>query len=103
MLVKLKLLLGITDTAEDNLLNLLLELAEQKILDRVYPFAKGDMPERYQPKQVEIAVYLYNKRGAEGQTSHIEGGIHRVYELADVPESLMRGITPFVGAIHEDS
>ena len=50
-------------------------------------------------KQVEIAVYLYNKRGAEGQIVHNENGINRTYESADVPESLMRGITPYVGVI----
>ena len=56
-----------------------------------------EVPTRYETKQVEIAVYLYNKRGAEGQTSHSENGINRTYESADVPESLMRGITPYVG------
>lgn len=103
MLAKLKLLLGIEGAEEDNLLNLLLDLAEQKILDRVYPYGEGAMPERYQPKQVEIALYLYSKRGAEGQIAHGEGGVNRTYESADVPESLMRGITPFVGTVNANS
>ena len=50
-------------------------------------------------KQIEIAVYLYNKQGAEGQTAHSENGISRTYESADVPESMLRGIAPFVGGI----
>jgi hypothetical protein len=81
------------------LLLYLLELAEQKIIEKLYPFddTKTTIPERYQTKQVEIALFLYNKRGAEGEVSHNENGMNRTYENADVPESLMRGITPYCG------
>lgn len=97
----LKILLGKTDTSEDDLLSLLLTHAGQKVLDRAYPYdaTAAVVPDRYLGKQVEIAVYLYNKRGAEGQTAHSENGINRTYESSDVPESLMRGITPFVGGV----
>ena len=100
-LEQLKSLLGISGTDEDALLLTLLSISAQKILDRVYPYdpTVTEVPARYETKQVEIAVYLYNKRGAEGQTAHNENGINRTYESADVPESLMRGITPFVGVI----
>lgn len=100
-LEQLKCLLGISGVEEDMLLSTLLVLAAQKILDRAYPYDPEvtEVPPRYAGKQLEIAVYLYNKRGAEGQTSHDENGIRRTYESADVPESLMRGITPFVGVI----
>lgn len=104
LLDQLKILLGIDKSVsgddEDALLTLLLSLAGQKILDRVYPYSEeAEVPDRYKPKQVEIAVYLYNKRGAEGQVSHDENDISRTYESADVPESLMRGVTPFVGVL----
>lgn len=101
MLKDLKVLLGMSGTNEDALLLTLLSIAAQKILDRVYPYdsSTSEVPVRYELKQLEIAAYLYNKRGAEGQTSHSENGISRTYESADVPESLMRGITPFVGVI----
>lgn len=101
MLKDLKVLLGMSGTNEDALLLTLLSIAAQKILDRVYPYdsSASEVPVRYELKQLEIAAYLYNKRGAEGQTSHSENGISRTYESADVPESLMRGITPFVGVI----
>jgi hypothetical protein len=81
------------------LLLYLLELAEQKIIEKLYPFddTKTTIPERYQTKQVEIALFLYNKRGAEGEVSHNENGMNRTYENADVPESLMRGIAPYCG------
>ncbi len=97
-LERLKILLTINDVSEDDLLSVLLDFAKQKILDRAYPYNPEitEVPERYLTKQVEIALYLYNKRGAEGQISHSENSISRGYESADVPESLMRGITPFV-------
>lgn len=98
---QLKLLLNISDTSEDELLLTLLQISGQKILDRAFPYHPEivEVPLRYEPKQLEIAVYLYNKRGAEGQISHSENGISRTYESADVPESLMRGIVPFVGVM----
>lgn len=97
----LKSLLGISGTDEDALLLTLLSISAQKILDRAYPYDPSvtEVPARYEIKQVEIAVYLYNKRGAEGQIAHSENGIARSYETSDVPESLMQGITPYVGAI----
>lgn len=100
-LEQLKSLLDISGDSEDTLLVTLLSISAQKILDRAYPYDSTvtEVPARYHTKQVEIAVYLYNKRGAEGQTSHNENGINRSYESADVPESLMRGITPYVGVI----
>lgn len=99
MLEKLKTLLEISDDTEDILLNLYLDIAKQKILDRLYPFdnTKLTIPTRYELKQIEIAQYLYLKRGAEGQVTHNENGINRTYENADVPESLMRGIVPYCG------
>jgi len=91
----------LTGESDERLLLTLLAIAEQKILNRLYPYhpEETEVPERYSTKQVEIAVYLYNKRGAEGQTGHSENGISRTYESADVPESLMRGITPRVGVL----
>ena len=96
----LKLLTGATDS-EDGLLLALLSLAEGKILERLYPYdhSKETLPTRYVGKQIEIAVYLYNKQGAEGQTAHSENGVSRTYGSADVPESMLRGIAPFVGGI----
>lgn len=91
---------GSPDDWPDGVLTAYLSLAEQKILGRLYPFAIPEgakMPERYQSLQCEIACYLLNKRGAEGQTSHSENGISRQYESASVPESMLAEVVPFVG------
>jgi hypothetical protein len=58
-----------------------------------------EVPHRYGVLQCEIATYLLNKRGAEGETSHSENGISRGYESADVPESLIGVVVPFCGVI----
>lgn len=78
-----------------------LDMAAEAILNKLYPLhpEKAEVPARYRNRQVEIAVYLINKRGAEGQTSHSENGISRSYESAGVPESMLRGIAPFARPI----
>ena len=101
-LEKLEILSAMVDeTNNDKLLYVYLSIAKNKILNRLYPYddTKTEVPEKYAILQCEIAAYLYNKRGAEGQTSHDENGIKRTYESADVPESMLRGITPYTGVI----
>jgi len=77
--------------------------AKSAILNRLYPFADSiegkQLPERYNDLAVRIAVYFYDKQGAEGEAVHIENGIHRHYEGADIPPSMLREITPFVGVM----
>jgi hypothetical protein len=70
-------------------------------MNRAYPFGtdESEVPARYEFLQCEIAAYLLNKRGAEGQTAHGENGISRSYESADVPESMLGAVTPFCGVI----
>ena len=95
----LKAMVGESDTEE--VLLTYLKIAAQKILNRAYPYGteETEVPARYGFLQCEIAAYLLNKRGAEGQTSHSENGISRSYESADVPESLLGAVTPTVGVI----
>ena len=78
-----------------------LSVAGQKILRIAYPFdgTMREVPDKYALTQVDAAVYLLNKRGAEGQTSHSENGISRNYENADLPASLLRDIVPVCGVI----
>lgn len=87
------------DGWSDEILKSYLTLAEQKILDRAYPYddTVTEVPHRYGVLQCEIATYLLNKRGAEGEISHSENGISRHYENADVPDSMLRDIVPHCG------
>lgn len=98
-LTLLKAMVGESDTEE--VLLAYLDIAGSKIINRAFPYGTDDpgVPTRYDFLQCEIAAYLLNKRGAEGQTSHSENGISRSYESADVPESLLGAVTPCVGVI----
>jgi hypothetical protein len=95
----LKAMVGESDTKE--VLLAYLNLAGGKIINRAYPFGtdEPEVPKRYEFLQCEIAAYLLNKRGAEGQTGHSENGISRSYESADVPESMLSAVTPMVGVL----
>jgi hypothetical protein len=98
-LIMLRVMVGNNDSLDwsDDVLLTYLNIAGQKIINRVYPFNDevDTVPKRYGYLQCEIAAYLLNKRGAEGETSHSENGVSRGYESADVPESLMGQAVPF--------
>lgn len=98
---QIEMVKAMTGEADDGTVSVYLKLAGSKICRRAYPFdpAVTEVPEQYQFLQVEIAVYLLNKRGAEGQTGHTENGISRSYESGDVPESMLRQVVPMAGVL----
>lgn len=95
-----KRLSALTGETDDNILLTFLDIAGGKILEKCYPYHcdRRDVPEQYHLTQLEIAVYLLNKRGAEGETTHSENGISRSYESASVPDSMLKGIVPFASS-----
>ena len=92
------------DTAEEALLATYITLSEGIVLNKRYPFgipAGATVPPQYEHIQLQIALELFAKRGAEGQTEHDENGIARKYESANVSTSLLRCITPILGSVME--
>ena len=90
------------DTASKELLSFLLEQAEGIVLNRRYPFgapAEATVPAAYEHIQLQIAVELFSKMGAEGQTGHSENGVNRTYEAGDVSPSLLKRIVPVAGSV----
>lgn len=90
------------DTAEAELLSALIETAEGIVLSRRFPFGypEGTKVEpRFEHIQIQIALELFSKMGAEGQTAHSENGISRSYEAADVSPSLLKRIVPVCGSV----
>ena len=71
-------------------------IAGELVLNRRYPFgyAGKEVPSRYENIQIQIALDLYNRRGAEGQIAHSENGISRTWASDHVSSSLLRLITP---------
>ena len=86
---------------EDKELEDILESAKAVILSRRFPF--GEYPQDIEPKykdlQIRIAVEMFNKIGAEGETAHSENGVSRTYSSGSVSEELLREITPMVGVV----
>lgn len=96
-----RLKIRITENVDDKELEDILESAKAVILSRRFPF--GEQPTgiepRYNDLQIRIAVEMFNKRGAEGETSHSENGVSRSYSSASVSEELLREITPKAGVV----
>ena len=90
------------DTASQDLLLLLVKQAEAIVLNRRYPFGVPDgatVPVQYEYTQIRIAVELFSKMGAEGETSHSENGINRTYASADITPALLKQIVPLCGSV----
>ena len=97
---RLKLQLGLNgSTDEDEVLTELLESAKAAILSKRFPFTTppAELESRYLDLQIRIAVFLYNKLGAEGQTAHSENGISRTYATDGIPLSMLSEVVPYVG------
>lgn len=90
------------DVADENLLYELLEQAGAIVLNRRFPFGYPngtEVPAQYERFQISIAVELYSKSGAEGETGHSENGINRTYEAGDISPSLLKQIIPMCGSV----
>ena len=99
--MKLDKLSIMSDETDENILLVYLSIAGEKILNRLYPYCLNIkiVPEKYELLQLEIACYLINKIGSEGQVGHGENGINRSYESASVPESMMKEVVPFASVM----
>lgn len=100
---RLRRMMDDDDDTDDDILEVYLEVAAQKILNRMYPYKLDydgiEVPDRYAMIQLNIAVYMLNKRGAEGEIQHIENGIHRNYGSSDIPDSFLKDVLPYAQAI----
>lgn len=96
---QVSMLKSIANENDEDVLLSYLQIAGDIIIGRVYPFRDDvtEVPDKYTSRQVEIAGYLLNKRGAEGENYHSENGINRSYESASVPASMLKDIVPFAG------
>lgn len=94
---QIQILKVLTKEESEEILLAYLTLAGNKICRKAYPFLpdKNDVPAKYQGLQVEIAAYLLDKRGANGEIAHSENGISRSYESGDIPYSMLADIVPF--------
>ena len=105
-LIRLKARIPAADLTEisDNELLILLDEAGELILNRMYPFTRPSnvvaVPARYENIQIQIAIELVNRKGAEGEMSHSENGTVRSYESGSVSSSLLKKIAPHCGSAY---
>ncbi len=105
-LVRLKLRIPAEDRTEisDDELLVLIDEAGELILNRMYPFTRPSnvvaVPARYENIQIQIAIELVNRKGAEGEMSHSENGTVRSYESGSVSSSLLKKIAPHCGSAY---
>ena len=100
-IAQLKSMLGEEAPSNEELITLLL-ITKGAILNARYPLGEWqeeEVPTRYEHIQLLMCVALFNKKGAEGQTSHSENGITRQYETGDIPHSLLKQIIPMAGSV----
>lgn len=96
-----RLKIRITEKTNDVELEDILESAKAVILSRRFPFGEqpAEIEDKYKDLQIRIAVEMFSKRGAEGETSHSENGVSRSYASASVSEDLLKEITPKAGVV----
>ena len=101
---KQAMLTSMTGETDSGILSVYLSIAENIVLAKAYPFAHiyPTMPSKYDLVQVDIAAFLLNKRGAEGETSHSENGVNRSYEGGDIPAGIICRITPMASPIKRE-
>ena len=81
------------ETVDSALLSIYLRQANQKILNHRYPYGTTlvEIEPRFEQDLIELAIVLYNQRGAEGQKSHNENGVQRTWRTE---YEILKGIPP---------
>ena len=93
---QMKVMLDISSDEEDSVLMVYLNLAQQKILNHRFPYGTTlvEIEQQYEYDQIELAIVLYNQRGAEGQVTHNENGVNRTWRTE---HQILKGIPRMVG------
>ena len=98
---RLKILLG-PEAENEALLSEYLDIAKEEILNWLY-FRLGEVPEkvtsvpvRSEQTQIFAVIAGFNIRGAEGQTLHIENGMHRQFVYDDMLKYIHAHVDPYV-------
>lgn len=94
-----------SDEKDEDVLSSYLEMAEEIAFAKVFPFGCENetttekVMHKYDRIICEIALYLVNKRGAEGEKAHMESTAERTYENGGVPDSIMKKLIPYCGVL----
>lgn len=92
-----RLKIRIPDETDNELLFDILDSAKNLILLKRFPYATElplELESKYDELQLQIAVRMYNKIGAEGEKSHIESGVTRNYGSSEEYADLLARVIP---------
>lgn len=104
---KLKTVKTLLDDGEnaipsDETLKTYIEIAGKEILNWKYHLIGGvpdsavSVPSLEEAKQVYAVIAGYTHAGAEGQSSHSENGISRVFKYGDMLQYIHENVLPYV-------
>lgn len=96
-IARIKLYLGISNVEQDALIAAYVEDAGREILQYRYSYANAipnSVPTEYETVQIQAVIAGYGIRGAEGQTSHNENGINRVFKYEDMVAYIRSHVIP---------
>lgn len=84
------------EDVDDDVIEIYLQQAKQKILNHRFPYGTEltDVEARYESDLLELAIVLYNERGAEGQETHNENGVNRKWRSE---QQILKSIPRMVG------
>ncbi|HWT74309.1 MAG TPA: phage head-tail connector protein [Mobilitalea sp.] len=98
LLSNLKIYLGADydESKDGNKLSIMLNQALAKVVNKRYPFGSTEAQKTtvltaYSDVVFDVALFMYNMQGAEGEKSHSENGVNRSYQSID---DLLTGIVP---------
>lgn len=96
-LTQMSIMLG--ETVDADVLSVYLLQAKSLILNTRFPFgysSNQDVEAKYEQLQIELAIVLFNERGAEGQSNHSENGVSRTWRTKN---AILAEIAPMVSAL----
>lgn len=87
------------EVPSDAKLSAYLQLSEDEILSWMYrlvggvPSGVSTVPDRYNSTQIYAVVAGYTHAGSEGQKTHNENGINRVFTYSDMVDYIHQNVT----------
>ena len=98
-LERLKTLLDIAGSDQDDVLSVYLDFARDEILSWLYsgktPEDVMDVPKQYEPTQLMACVSGFSMSGAEGQISHSENSISRSWKYEDMVSYIRQHVSAY--------
>ena len=95
-------LLGVSGAKYEELLEIYLRAAEKEIIAWRYSYSHSgpsEVPPEYEMTQIYAVIAGYSQSGAEGQLSHSENGISRMFKHEDMVKYIRSNVIPLAGVM----